>query len=556
MEEEPPSKQPRREEDPPGSQSTPPKDKTQGHPQDLPSEIQEMLSKAVFSNKTVSCFVVYTTHSKGGLLYRKLLDKFCCSFLSRHGYNTNTLLYMLTPNKHRVSAVYNYCNKYCSISFLIVKAVIKQYELYVALCKAPFTLLQESVPGGLRENYFTPEETEDVKIVSWKKVSEFALAIMCDDVHLLMGLYAEFAQPLDGCKRCEDHMFPNHFKHHANHIENAQLFSESKNQKSICQQGVDAVIAKLRVNSYVLSRREMLVQKFQSHLEKMELMFGGRGSASLPLFMAGVAWLDSLFPTGTSELVYTFLECIVENIPKRRYWLFTGPVNTGKTTLAAGLLDLCGGKALNINMPFERINFELGVAIDQFMVVFEDVKGQPKKGTHLPAGQGVSNLDNLRDYLDGSVKVNLEKKHLNKRTQIFPPGVVTMNEYSIPPTLKARFSHRLLFKSQPSLFRSLKATPDLSRHRVLQSGITLLLMLIYYQPIDRFASELQAKVAEWKGRIDSEVGDLMYIQMKENVMKGQNILAPRAQSPPPSPDTPEADTTNSNETMSPTATQM
>lgn len=555
-EEEPTPKRARTEEDIPGSQSTPPKDKGQTHPQDLPAEIQDMLSKAVFSNKTVNCFIVYTTHSKGGLLYKKLLDKFCCSFISRHGYTTNTLLYLLTPNKHRVSAIYNFCNKYCSISFVIVKAVIKQYELYVALCKAPFTLLQESVPGGLRENYFTPEETEDVKVVSWKKVTEYALAIMCDDVHLLMGLYAEFGYPTDNCKRCEDMMFPNHFKYHADHQENAMLFSESKNQKSICQQGVDAVIAKLRVNSYVLSRKELLVQRFQSHLNKMDLMFGGRGSASLPLFMAGVAWLDCLFPTGTAELVYSFLECIVENIPKKRYWLFTGPVNTGKTTLAAGLLDLCGGKALNINMPFERINFELGVAIDQFMVVFEDVKGQPKKGTSLPSGQGIHNLDNLRDYLDGSVKVNLEKKHLNKRTQIFPPGIVTMNEYTLPTTLKARFSNRLLFKSQPSLFRSLKYTPELLKHRVLQSGITLLLMLIYFQPIERFASELQAKVAEWKGRIDTEVGDLRFVQMKENVIRGVNILANRAESPEPRFESSEADTTNSNETQSPTATQM
>lgn len=539
----------------PGSQSTPPKQKPE-HPKDLPECLQDFLSKAIFSNKCITCFVVYTTEGKGPLLYNKLMDKFCCTFISRHSYVSNNIVYLLTPNKHRVSAVQNYASKYCSVSFVIVKAVIKQFEMYSALCKDPFALVQESVPGGLRENYFSPEEGEEVKAVSWKKVAEFALGTMCDDVHLLMGLYHEFATEVEGCQKCDDKTFPSHYNFHRDHHENALLFADSRNQKGICQQGVDAVIAKLRVNSYVLSRKEMLAARWEGLFDRMEIMFGARGNASLPLYMAGTQWLDALFPTGTHNLITSFIECMTDNIPKKRYWLFTGPVNTGKTTLAACLLDLCGGKSLNINMPFERINFELGVAIDQWMVVFEDVKGQPQKGVNLPSGQGVSNLDNLRDHLDGTVKVNLEKKHLNKRTQFFPPGIVTMNQYVLPSTLKARFSNRLVFKPQQNLFKSLKLTPGLLKHRVLQNGVTALLLLIYNLPVGSFYESLQGKVSEWKQRIDIEVGDCNLLIMKENVLAGRDILAPETAEE--SPTTAEADTTqdSGNDTMSPTATQM
>ncbi|AGA82593.1 large T antigen [Betapolyomavirus mafricanus] len=522
------------EEEPGCSQSTPPKKKKrQDNPRDLPECLKDFLSQAIFSNKTQCCFVIYTTKEKGPFLHKKIVDKFHPLFISRHSFEMNNILYFLTPNKHRVSAINNFSLKFCSVSFVIVKAVIKEYLCYSALCRDPFKLLEESVPGGLSENFFNAEEVEDVKCVSWKKVSEFALAIMCEDVHLLMGLYLEFQEEPENCSKCANKILPNHYNFHKLHFENALLFADCKNQKSICQQAVDAVVAKLRVESLVLSREQLLINKFKKHFEKMDLMFGSLGSANLEHFMGGVAWFDCLFPTGIANIIYAYLKCIVYNIPKKRYWLFKGPVNSGKTTLAAALLDLCGGKALNINLPFDKINFELGVAIDQFTVVFEDVKGQPSGNKDLPSGQGVSNLDNLRDYLDGSVKVNLEKKHLNKRTQIFPPGIVTMNEYFVPFTLKARFTKMLSFKPQVCLHNSLKQTEEIMRFRILQSGVTLLLLLIYHLETSEFKEELHPLVNEWKERIDREVGDSRYLEMKENVLAGINILTKRAGGTPP-----------------------
>lgn len=550
---EPPNKKQKEDEGPSPSQATPPKNPRREHPTEFPSDLMDNLSKAVFSNKTHSCFAIYTTMEKGPMLYKKVLDKFHCNFISRHGYDVYNLLYILTPSRHRVSAIVNHCNKYCSVSFVLVKAVIREYPMYRALITDPYKLIEESVIGGLTEQYFQTEEIEEKQQVSWKKVQEFALATMCDDVHLLMGLYIEFEKPVDGCVKCDKELYDNHYKYHKEHHENAKLFADSKNQKGICQQGADAVIAKMRVNSMVLTRKEMLTLRFKYHLDKMAAMFGRKGSADLRLYMAGVAWLDSLFPTGMKDILTSFLQCMIDNIPKTRYWWFTGPINTGKTTLAASFLDLCGGRSLNINIPYDKISFELGVAMDQYMVVFEDVKGIPQKDTNLPAGPGINNLDNLRDYLDGSVKVNLERKHQNKKSQFFPPGIVTMNEYKVPNTLKARFCKKLVFRQQDNLFKSLKHTPNLMKYRVLQSGITSLLLLIHQCSIEEFVEDLHEDIAEWKQRIDIEVGDANYNQMKENVQLGINILHTVQNT---ESDGEEDTQPSNNESVSPTATQM
>ncbi|AFP94199.1 large T-antigen [bat polyomavirus 4a] len=507
------------------SQHTPPKKKfRRDAPSEFPEVLLEFLSKAVFSNKCVSAFLIYTTKEKSVLLYRKVWDKFSSTFISRHSHGADkALLYVLTPNKHRVSAINNFCKKFCSISFVLVKAIIKPFPCYCALGKEPFELLDESVPGGLTENVFMAEDCEEgQKQVNWKQISDYACAIKCDDVHLLMGLYLEFEFPVESCGKCDKQVLPSHFKYHKDHLENAKLFAQCKNQKSICQQAVDAVIAKKRVDQLVLTRKQMLTERFVTMLDKMDAHFGPRGAGDLREYMAGVCWLHCPIHN-IEEHIVEFLQCIVSNVPKRRYWLFKGPVNSGKTTLAAALLDLVGGKALNINLPFERINFELGVAIDQYMIVFEDVKGTVST-KDLPQGLGLSNLDNLRDYLDGSVKVNLEKKHLNKRTQIFPPGIVTMNEYVLPTTLSIRFVKTLNFRVKNYLSKSLRQTEELLEKRILQSGMTLMLMLVHHCLVQEFDPSIQARVVEWKERLDREVGDDEMNTFLRRIAQGKYIL--------------------------------
>ncbi|QIQ69380.1 large T antigen [Betapolyomavirus callosciuri] len=508
-----------RSRSPPLSQATPPKKpRMSEHPKEFPEELRSFLSQAIFSNKTMSAFALYTTKEKGPLLYGKLVDKYHVNFASRHGHGIYNVIFMITPTKHRVTAVSNYCSRFCTVSFILCRGVLKEYHLYAALCLDPFTLEEESILGGLKEDFFTEMEKEEGKQVNWMMVSEFAKGIRSEDVHLIMGYYNEFAYL--PCLKCNSQSDPIHVKYHEAHHKNAKLFKEAHNQKNICQQAVDSVIAVRRVIASTSTREDLLADRFLLLFEKLRNVYS---EERILLHMAGVAWFSVLFKN-LEALLVGYLEMVVRNVPKQRYWLFKGPINSGKTTLAAALLDLCGGKALNINLPFDRINFELGVAIDEFTVVFEDVKGQPEENKNLTSGQGIANLDNLRDYIDGSVKVNLEKKHMNKRSQIFPPGLVTMNEYKVPETLLIRFSKVILFHRRKCLRDSLFRTPELGQNRILQSGLTLLMALLWYCPMDKFHEKVQEQVAHWKEVIDKNISITRFGQMLENVANGVDIL--------------------------------
>lgn len=52
--------------------STPPKKKRKVEdPKNFPSDLHQFLSQAVFSNRTLACFAVYTTKEKAQILYKK-----------------------------------------------------------------------------------------------------------------------------------------------------------------------------------------------------------------------------------------------------------------------------------------------------------------------------------------------------------------------------------------------------------------------------------------------------------------------------------------------------
>ncbi|AVY05542.1 large T antigen [Calomys tener polyomavirus] len=511
------------DDDPPPqcSQATPPKKKKDENPK-FPECLNEFVSHAIFSNRTLTCFIVHTTKEKAILLYKKLLTKFKCTFGSRHNYGSTGMVLIITQGKHRVTAVNNYCKGLCTISFLHCKGVNNPYLCYSRLCEEPFTKVEESVSGGLRENDFRPEDIygDASENLSWKQVSDYAQVTNQEDIYLLMGHYTQFAADVDDCWLCIDKKVKEHYLYHRMHNHNAKIFVECKNQKNICQQAVDTVIAKKRLLHKHKSRDEQVVMKFKAKLDEMDSRV--KSEDDFKLFLGAAAWLSCLF-SNIDDKIYKILDILVTNVPKKRYIMFKGPINSGKTTLAAAILDLVGGKALNINVPADKLSFELGCAIDQFMIVFEDVKGIPNS-KELPRGQGICNLDNLRDYLDGCVPVNLEKKHMNKRSQIFPPGIVTMNDYYIPPTLQARFTYTLDFVCQKHLYDSLAKTPEIMYGRYLQSGLCILMLLMWYRPVADFTEEIQDKVVYWKECMEKYVSPDDFALMCINVKNGKRIF--------------------------------
>ncbi|WAA14044.1 Large T antigen [Lyfec polyomavirus MAF4] len=501
--------------------STPPKAKKTAenhHPADFPSPLIDFLSHAVYSNKTVSAFAVFSTLEKVTLLYEKI-DKFKIDFKSRHKYRdpNGTLagvLFFLTLSRHRVSAIKNFCATFCTVSFLIVKGVNKCPEFYRACCNDPFLLLEQSREGVFSYEFDRAEVKEGV---SWNMIAEFAERHKIDDALIIMAHYLDFAKPFP-CDKCFGKGLKPHKDHEKEH-KNAKLFKDAKSQKNICQQAADVVQAKLRLRLMECTREELLVDKFQKQLQRLKEL------DPIPMLehMAGVAWYCCLFFEFEDKLI-EILKLLTENCPKHRNCLFIGPINSGKTSFAAALLDLLEGKALNVNCPADKLPFELGCAIDRFAVVFEDVKGQTSLNKTLQPGQGINNLDNLREHLDGAVPVNLEKKHVNKKTQIFPPCIVTSNDYLYPPTLLARFALTLRFEPREHLRKSLEANHHFQKHRILQDGLTLFMALVWLVPVAKFHNTLREDVKTWKAIINAEVGNEKFCKMIENIESGIDPL--------------------------------
>ncbi|BAX01863.2 large T antigen [Miniopterus schreibersii polyomavirus 1] len=498
--------------------STPPKEKAKmgDSPTDLPSCLFEYISHAVFTNKTFNNFIVFSTLEKVTLLYEKC-DFLKIEFKSLHkieeGPHAGTgLLLLLTTAKHRVTAVKNHCSKFCTVSFLVTKIVLKPLEIYRCLCQLPFKELKCNKVLCSADFDESKEES-----CSWAKVAEFAVEAQLEDPLLILAHYLDFATN-PPCAKCNNLKTKAH-SYHAEHHLNALLFLQCKNQKGICNQAADTVLAKRRLLLVESTRQELLTMCFEKQLEKLKKL----DELDIMTYMAGVAWYACLFEE-FDQLVYKILRLFTENVPKNRNVLFRGPVNTGKTTFAAALMDLLDGKCLNVNCPADKLSFELGCAMDRFCVCFEDVKGQTMLNKKLSPGQGISNLDNMRDYLDGAVKVNLEKKHMNKRSQIFPPAVVTMNEYVLPQTLFIRFCLKLNFTQKNNLQEALDKTPSLLSGRILQQGLTLFLLLIWYFPNTQFSPSLREEIATWKEIVSKTVSYSTFCKMLENVEAGDSPL--------------------------------
>lgn len=499
-------------------QATPPKTKLPRYsdiPSHYPSDLECFLSNAVYSNKTQAAFLIYSTPEKCATLYLKLDEKFKPEFKSKHVSDDGSVfLFVLTPSKHRVSAVKNYCAKHCTISFLLCKGIVKIWDCYTVLCNPPYKMVESNRPSLTKASF---EEMEQ-QGVDWNLITEYACQNRLTDPYVILGLYLDFATPIQ-CTKCAAKTNKLHYKYHSAHHENALLFLQCKNQKNICQQAADVVIAKRRVQLLESTRASLLEERFQIMLERMKEL----EPIDIWMHMAGVAWYSTMF-MNIDQIVMKILKLLTENIPKKRNILFRGPINSGKTSLAAAIVDLVGGKPLNVNCPAEKLPFELGCAIDQFSVIFEDVKGPIALNKSLQPGIGVSNLDNMRDYLDGSVNVNLEKKHVNKKAQIFPPCIVTMNEYLLPQTLAARFAYTLPFQVKDCLRISLEKNDVLAQKRIMQSGLTIFMLLLWYCPTSAFATGIQEQVVTEKEVLEKYVSNTQFADMMVNIVECKDPL--------------------------------
>lgn len=443
---------------------------------------------------TPNCFVLASTETKLGLLIKAIKERYfpvgSMQIHSVKGEELHAYCFLLQTGL-RISTIQTLCKKHCVVSPFAVRGVKK------ACVSKLIRWFQLNPDFQCIECEFAPDckETEE-KLFDHQMLNEFAVQKNITDTLFLLALYKRFETNPEKCKLCQQEaasslrsVFKTHRRDHRKHFENAQLFVKLRDLKKCCQYAVDQVLAEKRYKALTETRDERVEARVEVLLKNIADII--KSPEATDSFICAVIILQHLLP----ECIEKICETFILNPPKRRYYIFKGPINTGKTTVAAAILDFFTGASLNLNGNPDRLQFELGCAIDAFMVLIEDIKGAPvDPKSSLPRGLGMINLDNMRDFLEGSVCVNLERKHQNKVAQIFPPGIITMNNYVIPPTVRVRCVEIIDFKKLPFVHLALENNPRVRQERWLIKGETLAAALFLFHPT-MFTQKIKEKMA-------------------------------------------------------------
>ncbi|ART66883.1 large T antigen [Bat polyomavirus] len=381
------------------------------------------------------------------------------------------------------------------------------------------------------------EGTPDVNIMSdefdYPLFEKFALDMLISDPVYLQGIYShEFSIDPRECHLCreDDSVRPDlatHKPHHLAHHQNSKAFNKVKEKRKSANHATEAVQALLRLQGKRLSPEDFYIKRLKETLEPL-----AKSSGPVKPLVARAVLFKAMCPGNFEEFVELVYKTIVIAEPKQRGLIFRGPFDCGKTTVAQAIRGLFLGVSLNVNLSKDRLHFELGGALDQRMVVFDDVLGNSTT-RGLSGGWGFKQLDQLRDHLDGCVPVGLERKHHNRVEQVFPPWVITCNEYEIPKSILARGK---LLEFQKTL-----ADPEgymlryaFSRS-ALCSGSSFALAQAIFLPAHTFPETLRPIVemlqADAEGFIQECEGDLLDLACHEQMPPSPPLTTQESQDP-------------------------
>lgn len=366
-------------------------------------------------------------------LHRKQLEEFSkCnivkSFVLFQG-RTNKEIYcviLVTLNEMRLIDIRKYLRKYSMSSFELFYCV-----KVLSLIEECQTIFQDPLyEWGEKLKKKTVEE----KTFDNKALVDFAISHEYTDVLTLMYEYAHLADPCDRPEYTKDHE-----DDHQTESINAKKYVNLPDRRKVAKNAIDCVTAKLYRQLHNLSNLQWLELKSRDFSDRLieinDCKIFGQAYYYWKYCITKEVFFDIF-----SHIIAVMTDTHIRGIAppkKKRYICLRGLYNSGKTTLAAAACRFFEGVNINLNVSRDRLPFYLGSAIGKRFVLFDDVKGYKSKHD-LPTGQGMANLDDIREHLDGKIEVQLEKKNQNPINQIFPLGIITMNKYTIPSSLKIR----------------------------------------------------------------------------------------------------------------------
>lgn len=310
-------------------------------------------------------------------------------------------------------------------------------------------------------------------------IVSYAISHNVTNVLTLMSMYSHLAKPCIYSNAENDHL-----EEHSEHLENAISFNYLGDRKRAATNAVNCVIADRFQQTLHEKPWSFIERKVKEYSDKLYVIDDVEN-------LIGSAYLYShVIFKKFKPLSLIIFNTFTEGRPRRRWTILKGPYKSGKTSYAAAICKFFEGVNINVNVDKNRLSFFLGNAIGRRFVLFDDVKGRSVDNT-LTSGYGFKNLDDLRDHLDGHTEVLLEKKNQQPLEQIFPPGIITCNDYFIEPALLERVNGPI----------KLKPSPLFADHEMIVTPEIIFLGLVLHNivPVEGYVMEfISKKLFDWK----------------------------------------------------------
>nr|CRI06403.1 TPA: Large T antigen [Baja California bark scorpion polyomavirus 1] len=290
-------------------------------------------------------------------------------------------------------------------------------------------LIDEAVPEDCFFKYESevPKNSPKKDRFNVKQFIDFALVHSITNYMDLMHAYAHLAE------KCT---IKNYTKEHeADHFEqgvNAGKFLYL-DRKKYAKQAVEVVEAEMHASHQRMSNQEFFDEKLSRTIEEINEL-----DSDISIFFEAISFAKLYGEDSLKDIISGIIDCICVARPKRRYVCLTGYYNSGKSMLAHAFSQLFDAVSINVNIDRSRLPFQLGCALDRRMVIFDDVRGGKE-------GYGWSNLESLRDHIDGRIEVPLEKKNRQPVQQVFPPGIITTNYLKMSVAMKKRIKNYIMW---------------------------------------------------------------------------------------------------------------
>lgn len=321
----------------------------------------------------------------------------------------------------------------------IKKVSISNCELFYAVNLLKLFYKLNELYGDAKYKYGEEIKKKEEKeaVFNHKQLVDFALSHNYIEDWKLMYEYAHLADPCDRL----DLSTKDHEDDHENERENAIKFQHLSDRQRVCKNAINAVWAAMTYKLHSISNITWLEMRSRELSERL-IEVNDCNVFGEAFFYWKYCLTPEFFSKVMGFIISVFTDTLHLNKPKKdkkRYLCIKAPFNCGKTTFAAAVCKFFEGININLNVPPQRLAFYIGAAISKRFVLFDDVKGyRAERNLKLKCGSGISNLDDMREHLDGLIEVQLERKNKNTVDQKFPPGLITMNEYEIPKSLKVR----------------------------------------------------------------------------------------------------------------------